>query len=610
MIFNNLLRNQKIKNKIMLLYVPLVLLPLLALGYVSVDLYTDSIIRKTEKSMKDTSTLITIRINGIMKNVENAANMLTISLNRIIGEQNRIRDLNAPVVDVKLYTEITNELNFSRLVFPEVESLAFINEQGRVYGSSLQLESNDVSVLDTDMLQTLKKTSGYNVWFPMQRRDYLTLSRDDVVMTLGKKIIDIRTGSMIGYLILNLNEKTLSEVYRNVGFAENERYLILDGQDTVVSAADPELRLAKLNLPELEGWTSSGRDAVGTVSSAAGEYLFSLTPMNADLRLLHLIPLDELTREVNQMRNVILVSGFICLIVTVLAANRLSDVIAKPIVHLTNSMKRFREGHLDMELQVRSRDEIGLLAVGFNSMIRNIWDLLERIKDEQRQKHEIELALTQSQIRPHFLYNTLDVIYKLIEMNRPLDAQRTTKALAEFYRRVLSKGRDLITLEEEMEIVRHYLSIQQLRYADVFRHVIEIEHDMLWVPIPKLSLQPLVENAIYHGLKEKDAFGLLAIKGYRAGDECRIEISDDGAGMTEERLRTILSELSAEKNETIYGLFNVDRRLKLNFGREAGLEIESAEGKGTKVTIRLPLKQHVSSSKGKEGLHATDSHRG
>lgn len=289
MIFNNLLRNQKIKNKIMLLYVPLVLFPLLALGYVSVDLYTDSIIRKTEKSMKDTSTLITIRINGIMKNVENAANMLTISLNRIIGEQNRIRDLNAPVVDVKLYTEITNELNFSRLVFPEVESLAFINEQGRVYGSSLQLESNDVSVLDTDMLQTLKKTSGYNVWFPMQRRDYLTLSRDDVVMTLGKKIIDIRTGSTIGYLILNLNEKTLSEVYRNVGFAENERYLILDGQDTVVSAADPELRLAKLNLPELEGWTSSGRDAVGTVSSAAGEYLFSLTPMNADLRLLHLI---------------------------------------------------------------------------------------------------------------------------------------------------------------------------------------------------------------------------------------------------------------------------------------------------------------------------------
>jgi two-component system sensor histidine kinase YesM len=211
--------------------------------------------------------------------------------------------------------------------------------------------------------------------------------------------------------------------------------------------------------------------------------------------------MSELTAENQKITLLILAIGVICFIFAVFGAGGLSKLISNPIIHLSNSMKRFSEGNLNVVLEVNSKDEMGLLASGFNTMNRTSSSLLNNIKLEQKKKREYELALIQAQIKPHFLYNTLDVIYALSELGRVKDVQKTTKALADFYRVTLSKGRDIITIEEEMRNVRDYLSIQQIRYSDVFNYTMEVENAVLPHSILKLTLQPLVENAIYHGLK-------------------------------------------------------------------------------------------------------------
>jgi two-component system sensor histidine kinase YesM len=253
-------------------------------------------------------------------------------------------------------------------------------------------------------------------------------------------------------------------------------------------------------------------------------------------------------------------------------------------------MKRFSEGNLNAVMEVNSKDEMGLLASGFNTMNRTIIQLLSNIKLEQKKKREYELALIQAQIKPHFLYNTLDVIYALSELGRIKDVQKTTKALADFYRVTLSKGRDSITIEEELRNVKDYLSIQQIRYSDVFNYTIEVENSVLQHSILKLTLQPIVENAIYHGLKEKGDFGFLQVHAFTEAETIKIQIIDNGVGMDAEKIREILhSDETGQGQVMSYGLRNVDHRLRLYFGEDYGLLIESERGKGTVVTVRIPL---------------------
>ncbi|MDG0791049.1 sensor histidine kinase [Cohnella ginsengisoli] len=307
-----------------------------------------------------------------------------------------------------------------------------------------------------------------------------------------------------------------------------------------------------------------------------------------DWQFIAAIPYETLTHDVQQVTLLIAVIGGICFLFALLGAAILNRLIAIPIVRMARSMKMVKEGNLDMRIGVRTNDELGLLASGFNTMIARIQDLLQHVKIEQREKREYELALIQSQIKPHFLYNTLDVIYTLSQMDRPKDVQRTTKALADYYRIVLSKGSEQITLEEELNGLRDYLSIQKIRYSDVFDYQIYVDKSLLPCPMLKLTLQPLVENAIYHGLKTKSGFGHLIVRGRREGERMVLTVEDNGTGMSEARIRDALGGVDDKKRPVSYGLRSVHERVRLYFGEMHGVRIESEPGKGTRVTILLP----------------------
>ena len=204
----------------------------------------------------------------------------------------------------------------------------------------------------------------------------------------------------------------------------------------------------------------------------------------------------------------------------------------------------------------------------------------------------MELALLQAQINPHFLYNTLDTIIWLIEADKPQEAEEMVSDLSAFFRHTLSKGKDVITLAEETEHIRSYLQIQQARYKDILRYTIDMAPEVLTAALPKLTLQPLVENALYHGVKLKRAMGHIYVMARREEGNVLIQVTDDGMGMTPERLQELRQAM--ETGERVgFGLATVNERLRLLFGPEYGLDLSSRQGVGTTVTIHIPYHEET-----------------
>lgn len=582
-------RNQRIRYKIIMIYFPLIFVPLFVLGFVSNQVYTNAIVKKTIKNVSDNSSLIITRITGMLTNVESCANMLTINLNKLIVEDPQSQG--ATETSLQMYTQITNQLSFALLVFPDVQSAAFIDTNGRVFGSNLFMERNRELIASSEMLKQVDASSGNkNIWFPMQQRNYLTSDSQEIVMTLGKRIVNIYTGQQLGMLVLNIKESSLSAIYQKIGSIQDGSYFIVNEGGVVVSSQHPEDLLQEVADPTMKNWITSSKDMSDLTSFQHEKTLVVSSDVPSfGWKLISMAPLESLTADTRKITILIVFIGLICLFFALLGAGMLSQFIAKPIMGLTKHMKKVKEGSLDIEFQVNSEDEIGLLASGFNAMIRRVQELLTNINFEQKKKREYELALIQAQIKPHFLYNTLDVIYTLSEMGRARDVQRTTKALADFYRAALSKGRETITIEEEIRNVKDYLSIQRIRYSDVFTFEFDIRGEVLGGLIPKLTIQPLVENAIYHGLKTKGSLGLLKVTGEIVEGKIKIIVSDDGGGMLPERLEALVKKPESAEQAVGYGLRNVNDRIQLYFGDDYGLQIESQLGQGTEVTLWLPF---------------------
>lgn len=263
----------------------------------------------------------------------------------------------------------------------------------------------------------------------------------------------------------------------------------------------------------------------------------------------------------------------------------------QPLDRVLDGMNAAADGRLDVRMNLENAGaDFVQLAGGFNYMMDEIVGLMEQIRQEQQQMEQIRFNALQSQIQPHFLYNSLECIHWQAAADGNEELSALVKALAQYYRLCLSKGRDIIPLEQELEHVRNYLIIQNLRYDDLIMSVIEVDDACRQIPIPKLTLQPLVENAIYHGFKVKDGRnGVLRIRARIQSDEAVIEIADDGTGMTSEQIEGMNHSLDGTDVEIGYGVRNVNRRIAILFGREYGLKYAQNAGGGVTVTIRLPL---------------------
>ena len=251
------------------------------------------------------------------------------------------------------------------------------------------------------------------------------------------------------------------------------------------------------------------------------------------------------------------------------------------------------KGDLTVRSDIRTGAEVGMLSDSLNTMIDKINELLEQVKKEQIRLRKAEFELLQSQINPHFLYNTLDTIVWLAEAGEQKKVVKMVGSLSEFFRTSLNQGKDIISIKEELQHVRSYLEIQQVRYQDILQYDIQVEEKLYKYLIPKITIQPLVENALYHGIKNKRGVGKIIISGRQEEDHFSILIEDNGIGISEERLSQVRAGVKnkVSTGKDIYGLYNVNERIHLNFGEKYGIIIESTYGEGTVVSVILPYMQ-------------------
>lgn len=301
---------------------------------------------------------------------------------------------------------------------------------------------------------------------------------------------------------------------------------------------------------------------------------------------------QSLNEQVTNVIVTMIVALSSIIIASVLVNILVTDSITKPIRTLCDKTALVAKGDFTTRTTCDNHDELSILSDSFNHMTSKLEQQVNSIKLEQENLRHMESKLLQTQINPHFLYNTLDTIIWLIEGNKNKEAIDIVVSLSDFFRIVVSKGKDFITIREEEIHIKSYLQIQQSRYKDILDYEINIPEELYEYQILKLTLQPLIENSLYHGIKMLRARGKITVIGEIMDEGICFQVIDNGIGMSEEELQVLRKEVEVPGSEqsTGFGLANVNKRIKLNYGNSYGLNIQSKKGEGTVIRITIPAR--------------------
>ncbi|WP_343250658.1 sensor histidine kinase [Diplocloster hominis] len=309
-----------------------------------------------------------------------------------------------------------------------------------------------------------------------------------------------------------------------------------------------------------------------------------------DIQLLLISSYQVLKNEVTTTFPTLMTFTVYGILFAIFSAMAIAGVQTKPIMSLKNVMNHAKGGDLSVRFTPNSKDEIAELGITFNSLLDRIQVLMREQKNHQKLKRKMELQMIQEQVKPHFLYNVLEMINSMIRCNMGQEAMNTVESLANFYRISLNNGSGIIRIAQEIQLIENYLSLQKMRYIEFMDYVLAFSPAVYDYTIPKLTLQPLVENAIYHGIKEKGSKGTVCVGGYLENHRVVFEVLDTGSGMTEEKKEEIYEAIREERDERDqhFGLASVVKRLNIHYNDQVEFHIESRAGEYTCIVISFP----------------------
>jgi two-component system, sensor histidine kinase YesM len=430
-----------------------------------------------------------------------------------------------------------------------------------------------VQLLPRPVGRNLRNTPGY--------------SADDVV-SIVKAVVDPRTGRPRGVVLIDMKLQVVQDIFVDMKVGQGGFLFIEDAEGgTVYSPVNPVVYRVRGE------WLAGPRTSTVRRIGGADYQIIAQGSDYTGWKTIGVFPLNEIMSQVSLIRYYSFLIAGVTLLVAFVTSIFFTGSIARPVIALRALMKEAEEGNLAVRFEGRQEDEIGHLGKSFNAMIEEIQKLIDLVYREQQSKREAELKTLQEQIKPHFLYNTLDTIHWMAQDHGAADIVQIVSALTSLFRIALSKGKEMISLSDELEHVRSYLIIQKLRYEDKFDFSLCVQDEMLSFMVLKLTLQPIVENAIYHGIKERRGHGTIRVDALRRDGALVVRVCDDGVGMSSEKLeavRALLTQAPAESShKTGYGISNVNERIQLSFGKDYGLRFQSAPGVGTTVEILHPL---------------------
>nr|WP_082865729.1 histidine kinase [Paenibacillus crassostreae] len=405
------------------------------------------------------------------------------------------------------------------------------------------------------------------------------------------KMITYKSDGVIkkGILLVDVNFRTIDELSSKVTLGKKGYAYIIDSAGNIIYHPQQQLIYAGLKYENIEPVFEYAYGSYLDTSTPEQRYITVRTAKPIDWKIVGVAYPDEIVTTKSDLQVFIFWFLSLVIIVVLVVSIFVSAKISQPIRRLEKAVKLVGQGDFNTPIDVKGAYEVEQLSKRFNFMLRRIRQLMGQIIHEQEAKRKSELDVLQAQINPHFLYNTLNSVIRLVERGKNEDVVTAITSLSKFFRISLSKGKNVITVEEELEHVRNYLIIQKIRYKSKFNYTMEVQKEALTCTTLKLIVQPIVENAIYHGIELMPDEGSIRIAVKLEDEKIMISVTDNGLGMTTQVMEQLLTIGVKNSNGSGVGVKNVHERIQLYYGKGYGLTFQSELEEGTTVTITIPV---------------------
>lgn len=580
--------NWNMKRKILAVFLPLLMLSTLLLLVSSISLIIRNGKAEALNNAKDKLSLVTGQTDQILSNITYNIKAFSTSsaLQDAIRAEYPDNNYGNYMFSSTMHNAVHNIMEIQSLI-----SSGYIHTRdGRIF----DIKTDEIRTPDAEMDARYREIAAEKGRILLE---YPADKSGAAALTVSKSLIDIRSGSCLGILTFDIKESLFYDSYHSVSDEENECFLLIDSAGTIISSENrDELQttasteilglLEGMGKPEQKTQYKSG-GKIPQETTAEHMLLLSSETENGDYLVVYMMRYYRIYKEALNLALFLLIIGILVLVVGVLLSSRLAQSIVGPVIRLADYADEAGKGNFDLPVPVHSGDEIGFLAERFGVMNHNIKELTTGIYNEQTQKKEYELKMLQAQINPHFLYNCLDNISSLITDQKNETATAMVSHLGRYYRAILSKGRNIITIREELELIRAYLEIQLIRIPDLFTYEITVDEDILDFKILKMILQPIVENSVIHGFAGFKNSDRIKIEGTLENQTVCILISDNGKGIPEGSRSSIFAPAPTAIPKH-FGLKNIQERIRLKHGEKYGISIKSEPGQGTQIGVRFP----------------------
>lgn len=482
-------------------------------------------------------------------------------------------------------TAMNSAFTQAKLAEPSIESIFIATPIGEFYSASYYRNQN-YSFYDSPMYAKLQETK--EPFWVEGHEDLLFQGKDRVISLVMQSISD----KPDIYFVVNLNEKAIQSILSDRLTEQDENNLFLINRNAESVLMNQQALPKSYNKDFLEdriGTSSRGHFEVD-ISTQNDLINYATLKFNPDWLLLSVQSRSDLLKDLGWIQWATVLIMLICIIMAVLVSNLLSAILLKPLYHLQMLMSKVGRNDLSVRFKSNYQDEVSQVGHKFNSMLLEITELIDEVKDAEREKRKSEAKALQAQISPHFLYNTLNTIIWKMETGELDNSKSMVIALSKLFQLGLNHGDEWTTVEKELLHVRQYLTIQQLCYEELFDFDIVVSDDTIYsLPIMKIMLQPLVENSLLHGFEHMESGGKIRIELTAEQQQLRIVVEDNGSGMEADKLQLGLLQATSNGKKG-YALRNVYNRLQLYYGGEATMELTSEPFESTMVTITIPMK--------------------
>ena len=582
-----LLHNMKLFQKFVLTYCILLIIPILIIS---------------SYAYAKLSNIITDNfLNSASESFEQSLDYMNYTVYKIFDTSNTIV-VNNTVTDILTHDAeeypLTEQIyDFSKLQSYlcsfennlDIKKINLYINDGLIYSSENVSFFKASSLKNTKVEDCILRTNARFIWGPMWYLNESTVNDTLFLLKSIKNPDDLSED--IGFLRIDFRKSIIQDIIDKINPLDDVFSFVINSDNKIIASSRDLKDLYDNSSIDLELIKSAAQFSNQLTTFDDGKfYLQSAAIDKTDWYMVNVLPKSSILSTIKTQRNYLFIIVILTIIMAIILAAYLVKVINKRLFQVIDGMRQVPNGHLNNYIENDSSDEVGELIDNYNYMISKMSVLIDEQYKLGKEVKNAELKALQSQINPHFLYNTLDMINWMAHKNMNKEISIAVKNLAKFYKLSLNKGKDIVTIKDEVEHSKLYVNLQNMRYDNRITLITRLDESLMDCSIPKITFQPIIENSINHGILGRGMEnGSILISGYISQNNLIIQISDDGIGIEKEVLPLILKENNLQTKGSGYGLKNINQRIKLLYGESYGLSFTSNYGFGTTVEITLPV---------------------